>query len=79
VIQRVITRSRRLSSAAAPGLAGSCDQLVENFWLKTRGIDDALIQPCSGHATRQSLEICYRLAMADAQQRYDSVVGNFPV
>jgi integrase/recombinase XerD len=26
-------------------------------WLKTQGIDDALIQPYSGHATRQSLEI----------------------
>jgi integrase/recombinase XerD len=26
-------------------------------WLKTQGIDDAHIQPYSGHATRQSLEI----------------------
>jgi integrase len=25
-------------------------------WLKTQGIDDALIQPHSGNATRQSLE-----------------------
>ena len=26
-------------------------------WLKTQGIEDALIQPYSGHASRQSLEI----------------------
>jgi hypothetical protein len=44
-----------------------------------RGIDDALIQPYSGHATRQSLEIYSRLALADAQQRYDDVIGDFPV
>ncbi len=31
-----------------------------------QGIDDALIQPNSGHAIRQSLEI-YSLALADAQ------------
>ena len=34
-------------------------------WLKTQGIDDALIQPYSGHATRTSLEIYSRLALAD--------------
>jgi site-specific recombinase XerD len=48
-------------------------------WLKTQGIDDALIQPYSGQATRQSLEIYSRLALADAQQRYDDAIGNFPV
>ena len=48
-------------------------------WLKTQGIDDALIQPYSGHATRQSLEIYSRLALADAQQRYNDVIGDFPV
>ncbi len=48
-------------------------------WLKTQGIDDALIQPYSGHATRQSLEIYSRLALADAQQRYDDVIGNSAV
>ncbi len=48
-------------------------------WLKTQGIDDALIQPYSGHATRQSLEIYSRLALADAQQCYDDATGDFPV
>jgi integrase/recombinase XerD len=48
-------------------------------WLKTQGIDDALIQPYSGHATRQSLEIYSRLALADVQQRYDDAIGDFPV
>ena len=46
-------------------------------WLRTQGIDDALIQSYSGHATRQSLEIHSRLALALAQQRYD-VIGSFP-
>ena len=38
-----------------------------------------VVQPYSGHATRQSLEIYSRLALADAQQRYDDVIGDFPV
>ena len=42
-------------------------------------IDDALIQPYSGHATRQSLEIYSRVALADAQQAYDQAIGRFPV
>ena len=33
-------------------------------WLKTQGIDDALIQPYSAPAARQSLEIYFRLALA---------------
>lgn len=48
-------------------------------WLKTQGIDDALIQPYSGHASRQSLEIYSRMALADAQQSYEQVIGRFPV
>jgi hypothetical protein len=34
---------------------------------------------CSGHATRQSVEIYSRLALADAQQHYEDVIGDFPV
>jgi integrase/recombinase XerD len=48
-------------------------------WLKAQGIDDALIQPYSGHATRTSLEIYSRLALADAQHTYDGVIDQFPV
>jgi integrase/recombinase XerD len=48
-------------------------------WLKKQGIDDALIQPYSGHASRQSLEIYSRLALADAQQAYNRVIDRFPV
>ena len=48
-------------------------------WLKTQGIDDALIQPYSGHATRTSLEIYSRLALTDAQHTYNSVIDQFPV
>jgi integrase/recombinase XerD len=48
-------------------------------WLKTQGIDDALIQPYSGHASRQSLEIYSRLALADTQHSYDEAITRFPV
>jgi integrase/recombinase XerD len=48
-------------------------------WLKTQGIDDALIQPYSGHASRTSLEIYSRVALADAQESYDKVIDRFPV
>lgn len=47
-------------------------------WLKTQGIDDALIQPYSG-PTRQSLEIYSRLALARSQPVYDDVIRRFPV
>jgi integrase/recombinase XerD len=47
-------------------------------WLKTQGIDDALIPP-HGHASRQSLEIYSRVALADAQQACDQTIGRFPV
>jgi integrase/recombinase XerD len=48
-------------------------------WLKKQGIDDALIQPYSGPASRQSLEIYSRLAIADAQVEHEHVIGRFPV
>ena len=48
-------------------------------WLKTQGIDDALIQPYSGHATRTSLEIYSRVALTDAQDSYDRAIPHFPV
>ncbi len=48
-------------------------------WLKTQGIDDALIQPYSGHASRQSLEIYSRLALGEAQAEYEEAIGRFPV
>jgi integrase/recombinase XerD len=37
-------------------------------WLKKQGIDDPLIQPYSGHESRQSLEIYSRLSIKEAQQ-----------
>lgn len=48
-------------------------------WLKKQGIDDALIQPYSGHASRQSLEIYSRLSLAVAQEEYDQAIRKFPV
>lgn len=48
-------------------------------WLKKQGLDDALIQPYSGHQSRKSLEIYSRLAIGEAQERYDEAIGRFPV
>jgi integrase len=46
-------------------------------WLKTQGIDDALIQLYSGHATGQAPEIYSRLTLADAQKRSYDAIGDF--
>jgi integrase/recombinase XerD len=48
-------------------------------WLKRNGIDDALIQPYSGHESRKSLEIYSKLSITDAQNEYNSVIKNFPI
>lgn len=48
-------------------------------WLKKEGIDDALILPYSGHATRQSLEMYSRLSLADAQSSYNQAMEHFPI
>ena len=48
-------------------------------WLKKQGLDDALIQPYSGHETRQSLEIYSKLSIADAQKAYNQKIGEFPI
>ncbi len=46
---------------------------------KKQGIDDALIQPYSGHATRKSLEVYSLLAIREAQEAYDEVIDRFPL
>jgi len=48
-------------------------------WLKKQGIDDALIQPYSGHASRQSLEIYSKLAIPEAQEEYNRIMHEFPI
>jgi integrase/recombinase XerD len=48
-------------------------------WLKKQGLDDAMIQPYSGHASRQSLEIYSRMSLAVAQEEYDQAIKKFPV
>ncbi len=48
-------------------------------WLKTQGVDDALIQPYSGHETRASLEVYSKLSLSNAQDAYDEKIKNFPV
>ncbi len=48
-------------------------------WLKKQGIDDALIQPYSGHTSRLSLEVYSRLSIGEAQDEYNRVMGKFPI
>jgi integrase/recombinase XerD len=70
-------------SAPAAGLARPISpHRLRHFlltWLKKQGIDDALIQPYSGHTSRQSLEVYSRLALSDAQTEYDQAMDQFPV
>lgn len=48
-------------------------------WMKKQGIDDALIQPYSGHESRTSLEIYSKLSITDAQKSYNEVIHAFPI
>ena len=48
-------------------------------WLKKQGVDDALIQPFSGHETRQSLEVYSKLSLSDAQEVYNEKIDKFPI
>ena len=48
-------------------------------WLKKKGIDDALIQPYSGHESRQSLEVYSKLSLSKAQDVYEENIKDFPV
>lgn len=48
-------------------------------WLKKQGIDDALIQPFSGHESRKTLEIYSKLSISDAQEAYNEVINKFPI
>jgi len=48
-------------------------------WMKKQGVDDAFIQPYSGHECRKSLEIYSKLSIMDAQKEYDKVMGGFPI
>jgi integrase/recombinase XerD len=72
---------RRYADVAGIEKAISPHKLRHFFllWLKKQGIDDALIQPYSGHASRQSLEIYSRLAIAEAQKEYNNVIEDFPI
>ena len=47
-------------------------------WLKKQGIDDAMIQPYSGHESRQSLEVYSKVSIGEAQIEYDNVIEKFP-
>ncbi len=47
--------------------------------MKKHGIDDALIQPYSGHESRQSLEVYSKLSIAEAQKAYNKVIHEFPI
>jgi len=48
-------------------------------WLKKQGIEDALIQPYSGHSSRQSLEVYSLLSLSTVQEKYEEVMNHFPI
>ena len=48
-------------------------------WMKKKGVDDAMIQPYSGHESRKSLEIYSKLSLGDCQEKYEEEIKSFPV
>lgn len=46
-------------------------------WLKKQGINDALIQPYSGHESRKSLEVYSKLAITDVQDENNEIINKF--
>ena len=43
-------------------------------WMKKKGVDDALIQPYSGHESRKSLEIYSKLSLSECQDEYENQI-----
>ncbi|MFT9370781.1 hypothetical protein [Paenibacillus sp. Mc5Re-14] len=41
-------------------------------------MDDALIQPYSGHESRKSLEMYSKLAITETQNKYNEVIKKIP-
>jgi integrase/recombinase XerD len=77
-VRRLLERYARAAGLAHP----ISPHRLRHFlltWLKKQGLDDALIQPYSGHASRQSLEVYSRLAIGEAQAAYDEVIRRVPV
>ncbi len=49
------------------------------FPLKSGIVDDALIQPYSGHESRQSLEVYSKLSLGECQDEYENQIKKFPI
>ena len=77
-IRKILARYTRLS-----GMKRSISpHKLRHFlftWLKRNGIEDALIQPYSGHESRKSLEVYSKLSITDAQKEYTNVMKKFPI
>lgn len=69
-------RSRVWGPVARPGGRRPGPRLTS--WFKTLGIDDAP-SASAGHHRRTSLKIYSRLVLANDQQTYNNVIGQFPV
>ena len=78
------SRGRHRHGLVARVRPPACARFLARWWCrygaldKTQGIDDALIQPYSRHASRTSLEIYSRIALSDAQASSDNVIDRFP-
>ncbi len=77
-VRKLLTRYAHKAGLASPISPHKLRHFLLT-WLKKQGIDDALIQPYSGHSSRQSLEVYSRLALEDAQAEYEVGMKNFPV
>jgi integrase/recombinase XerD len=77
-VRRMLERYSQLAGLARPISPHKLRHFLLT-WLKKQGIDDGLIQPYSGHTSRQSLEIYSKLAIGEAQKEYNTLIGRFPV
>jgi integrase/recombinase XerD len=52
---------------------------TRNWKEPKKGVDDAMIQPYSGHESRKSLEINSKLSLSDCQEEYEEKIKSFPI
>lgn len=77
-IRKILTKYARIAKIEHP-ISPHRLRLFLFTWLKKQGIEDALIQPYSGHESRQSLEIYSKLSIGDAQEEYENAIKKFPI
>lgn len=75
-VRKMITSYSKLADISKPLSPHKFRHFLLTY-LKKQGLDDALIQPYSGHESRKSLEVYSRLSLADAQPSYNIAIARY--